>query len=201
MEDEAIAMPQTQEEQEINYEVAKDKFEAKIMQEINKELHLYCQKIAREITGYTIDYVQSAERDEVVWVKKKDAEQLITQEGANHLMQVIERYINPVIVFSNITDDEVKILTRLVNQEIINFIKLNYEKYRIPSEKWETLLHITTQAAFFMLKRAMNAGERSFYKTVHRSYEHAQTGYQPAFSQGQGQVPQRKGFFRKLFNM
>jgi len=156
---------------------------ASLMERINEELRITKEQIARRVSGYRYDYINKE------WTQD-DKYRMLTGDGVEELMLIIDRCLDPSAIMSNLDKRQVGGVLKILLSEMILFVNHKHDKYGIDMDNRVTLVNEVMTRSFFALQRALEEGERRLLKTTYQAKE--------IFSASQPQQNSGGGFLSRI---
>ncbi len=120
-------------------------------------------------------WIQTAEGGE--WKKTTRA---LNEKGISGIMRIVRLMVNKNNILSNLNDQDIYNICRVLNIELAKSVIINAEEYEIESYQIPVLLDAIMNFIFCALKRAKDEGERKALRVMEKrveSVEHAKPGH------------------------
>jgi len=130
----------------------------------------FVESIGHQLRGEVYDF----EGDK--YVEKNTP--LINSAGANKLMSQIQAKINPIVIESNLSDEEIRRISLEVRKMIVKQLFLNYEDWEVSESALVSgeIRNIVDHTSFIALKRTWRDKEREHMSPTVSYSEHHVTG-------------------------
>ena len=89
---------------------------------------------------------------------------LMNEAGINTMLGLLRSVVNQVNIMGNLSDKEIPGLMNFFSDAIIKNLMMNRQAYNLTEMARDQVFVASTNLAFFTMKRALNEGDRRFFK-------------------------------------
>lgn len=99
---------------------------------------------------------------------EKSFKPLVNDNGVAAIVTMLRAHLNPAVVLANLTEDEIRQISKEVRMAMIRLIHCHHDDYKMDIANWDILLQLVDHSVFCFMSRTKNNGERQYHSTVQR---------------------------------